>query len=77
MNRYFEETQVFAKALDAKDELAQYRERFYQVEGHIYMDGNSLGLCSKDAEEAVLNMLRVWKENGIFLWNIEEGRYYQ
>ena len=77
MQRQFEGTLKFAQTLDAKDELKSFRERFYQVEGHIYMDGNSLGLCSKDAENAVLDMLRVWKKNGIFLWNIEEGRYYQ
>jgi len=77
MNRHFEGTKAYAQALDAKDALAPFRERFYQVEGHIYMDGNSLGLCSQDAEKAVMDMLHVWKKNGIFLWNIEEGRYYQ
>jgi kynureninase len=77
MDRYFEATLNYAKAQDEKDELAQFRERFHQIEWHIYMDGNSLGLCSRDAETAVLNMLRVWKENGILLWNIEEGHYYQ
>ena len=77
MNRQFEGTLKFAQTQDANDELSFFRERFYQIEGHIYMDGNSLGLCSKDAEASVLSMLRVWKENGILLWNMEEGRYYQ
>ena len=77
MDRQFKGTLSFAQTEDSNDELSSFRERFYQVDGHIYMDGNSLGLCSKEAETAVLNMLRVWKENGIFLWNIEEGRYYQ
>ena len=77
MEERYESSLVYAKTQDAGDELAQFRERFYQIEGHTYMDGNSLGLCSRDAEAAVLDMLRVWKENGIYLWNIEEGRYYQ
>jgi len=77
MEKNFELTPGYAKAQDVKDELAPFRKRFYQVEGHIYMDGNSLGLCSRDAESAVMNMLDVWKKNGIYLWNIEEGRYYQ
>jgi len=77
MERNFKATLAHAQMLDTNDALAHFRDRFYQVEGHIYMDGNSLGLCSRDAEEATINMLRVWKENGIFLWNIEDGRYYQ
>ena len=77
MNNTFEVTPGYAQGQDAADPLSAFRERFYQVEGHIYMDGNSLGLCSRDAETAVLNMLSVWKTNGINLWNIEGGRYYQ
>ena len=41
------------------------------------MDGNSLGLCSRDAEATLMDLLHVWKEQGIKLWNIEDGRYFQ
>jgi kynureninase len=57
-----------AQAWDREDELASFRERFYLTEGGIYMDGNSLGLCSRDAEQAVLNALNEWKTLGIDGW---------
>lgn len=67
----------YAKALDEKDELKAFRDRFYQLEGgKIYMDGNSLGLASKDAEAALLKMLEVWKKQGILIWNVDEGHYF-
>lgn len=31
------------KKLDAADPLASYRERFFLPDGHVYLDGNSLG----------------------------------
>ena len=40
------------------------------------MDGNSLGLCSKDAEKAVLRALSDWKEYGINLWTGAETGYF-
>lgn len=58
----------FALELDAADELASKREFFYVREGQIYMDGNSLGLCSKGAERAVLRALEDWKMHGIGIW---------
>lgn len=67
----------FAKEMDAKDELRSYKERFYLKEGELYMDGNSLGACSKDAEEALLEMLEIWKEEKILLWNFEDGKYFK
>lgn len=66
----------FARELDRLDELHQVRERFYLNEGEIYMDGNSLGLSSKDAEEALLNAFSVWRKEAIKIWGIENGRYF-
>lgn len=66
----------FAKELDQKDEIRQARNRFYLQEGQIYMDGNSLGVCSMDAEEYTLKMLEVWKKEGINIWNVEGGKYF-
>ena len=65
-----------AAALDRQDPLAHVRERFYVKEGQIYMDGNSLGLCSKDAEEAVLRVLSDWKEYGIGVWSGAPTDYF-
>jgi kynureninase len=57
-----------ARELDAADPLAPFRERFYLPEGRIYLDGNSLGLLSRDAEAAVLSSLDDWKRLGIDGW---------
>ena len=67
----------YAKEMDSKDQLKSFKERFYLGEGELYFDGNSLGPYSKDAEEAVNNMLDVWKKEKILMWNIEDGRYFK
>ncbi len=50
-----------AKNLDKKDILSVFRDRFYLLPGKIYMDGNSLGLLSQDAEEVLHRMIDQWK----------------
>ncbi len=57
-----------ALALDAADPLAGFRDRFYLLPGTIYLDGNSLGLLSRDAEAEVLRALDEWKRMGIDGW---------
>ncbi len=59
---------AFADDLDTADPLAGFRERFYLPEDTIYMDGNSLGLMSRDAEEAVLAAMADWKRLAIGGW---------
>ena len=76
MSYKFEAGFAQAEKLDQADPLKDFRRRFYINEGEIYMDGNSLGLCSKDAEAAVLKMLEIWKVNGINMWGIEKGKYF-
>ncbi|MBA3337379.1 MAG: hypothetical protein H0T49_07420, partial [Chloroflexia bacterium] len=49
-----------ALARDAADPLASFRDRFYLQPETIYLDGNSLGLLSRDAEAAVLAALEEW-----------------
>ena len=58
----------FAEKKDKEDRLARYADRFYKLEGRIYMDGNSLGLLSKDAEETLMKALDIWKNDGIDIW---------
>lgn len=58
----------YARALDAADPLASFRERFYLPDDALYFDGNSLGLLSKDAEAVVLSALDQWKRLGIDGW---------
>lgn len=66
----------YALQLDQADPLKGYRERFYINPGEIYMDGNSLGLSSIDAEDALLNLFNVWRKEGIQIWGTENGRYF-
>ena len=62
------QTLEYARSLDQSDELAEFRERFYLPPNTIYMDGNSLGLLSRDAEAAALNAINQWKTLGIEGW---------
>lgn len=57
-----------ARALDAADPLAPFRHRFYLPPDTIYLDGNSLGLLSRDAETAILAALDDWKRLAIDGW---------
>ncbi len=66
----------YARLLDRADALAPLRERFYTVPGRIYMDGNSLGLCSVDAEKAVLRAVEDWKTHGIGIWTGAQTDYF-
>ena len=54
----------------------QLKEQFYLMPDVIYMDGNSLGLCSKPAEARILEALAVWKSAGIDIWQVEQGKYF-
>lgn len=76
MKYEFKDGLDFAKQLDQLDKLHHIRERFYLNEGEIYMDGNSLGLSSKDAEEALLHVFHVWRKEAIKIWGVENSRYF-
>lgn len=60
---------AYAEARDREDPLSAFRARFYIPPGTIYMDGNSLGLLSRDAEEALLGALAQWKQMAIKGWS--------
>ncbi len=64
----FKDGREAAAQIDATDDMASIRERFYVKEGVYYMDGNSLGLLSRDAEQAVLHVVDEWKTLGIDGW---------
>lgn len=66
----------YAEARDREAPLARFRERFYVQAGAIYMDGNSLGLLSIDAEESVLRVLDQWKTLGIGGWLKAEPAWF-
>lgn len=64
----FETSKKFADKLDKEDPLKNYKDRFYIPDDTIYLDGNSLGLLSKDAEQSINRVLNEWKELGIKGW---------
>lgn len=76
MDHKFEEGPEYPKFMDNNDLLGHFRQRFYIREGTIYLCGNSLGLCSKDAEEAALKALEHWKNEGVKIWNCEDSKFY-
>jgi kynureninase len=57
-----------ARDLDQADLLRELRARFHLPPGKIYLDGNSLGLLSVDAEASVLRVLAEWKNRAIDGW---------
>lgn len=57
-----------ARALDARDPLAPFRERFFCDPATLYFDGNSLGLLSRDAEQTLLRSLDQWKRLAARAW---------
>ena len=64
----FELGEEYALRLDEADPLAGYRKRFYGLPGCIYMDGNSLGLMSYDAESTLLRVMDEWRKLGLKGW---------
>lgn len=64
----FQPDAEFAAQLDREDLLACYRDEFYLKPDSIYLDGNSLGLLSKRAEQTLLESLADWRELGIDGW---------
>jgi kynureninase len=66
----------YAKVLDQQDHLSDYRNEFYTKEGTIYLDGNSLGLLSRRAEQSVHLLLQSWKEHAIEGWMSGENPWF-
>jgi kynureninase len=58
----------FARTLDANDPLQSFRQHFYLPGKTIYLNGNSLGLCSREGEASLLHVLKEWKAMGIGGW---------
>lgn len=65
-----------AKEKDDHDVLKKFRDDFYINENSYYMDGNSLGLLSKRAEESLLSILNDWKRSGIEGWASGERPWF-
>jgi kynureninase len=68
MTDEFRNEEKRALEMDEQDLLAVFKNRFYTSEDSLYMDGNSLGLCSKDAEDSVSRVMGEWREKAIGGW---------
>ncbi|MFO8236117.1 MAG: kynureninase [Bacteroidales bacterium] len=68
METYINTQKEFANQLDQKDKLSTFREYFYFPANTIYMDGNSLGLLSKNAEYALKRVMNEWRDLAIKGW---------
>lgn len=69
MNYQFTSDLTQAQKLDQEDPLAKVRDHFFIKPGQIYMDGNSLGLASKEAEASLQKMTQVWQDQAIGMWD--------
>ena len=70
MKRHFETSKEFAIAMDARDPLASYRERFHfpldqKGQPSIYLCGHSLGLQPKTVTAYVEQELNAWAQLGV------------
>ena len=65
-----------AQQLDGADELAGLRGLFHFPPDCIYMDGNSLGLLSNPAEQAVVRALENWKRLAIDGWTGSQDPWF-
>ncbi|WP_070121328.1 kynureninase [Bacillus marinisedimentorum] len=66
----------YAQKLDGEDPLASFRKEFYIKESTTYLDGNSLGLLSKRAEQSLLGIMDSWKTYGIDGWTEGEHPWF-
>ena len=64
-----------AAARDADDPLSGFRERF-DLPSDLYMDGNSLGPISVDAERTLDRVVDEWRERGIEGWTDGEQPWW-
>ena len=68
---------IGSERLDRKDPLAGFRERFVLPDGEYYMDGNSLGLPSTDAADAIERVLGEWRELAIRGWDEADPPWFR
>lgn len=68
--------QLFARNMDEKDVLRNYRSKFHIPPNTIYLDGNSLGLMPIRAEKALNSVMEAWKTRGIDGWTEGEHPWF-
>lgn len=76
MDRIFDVGVDHAEARDASDPLSAFSDRFQLPEDEYYMDGNSLGPLSTDAQRAVEAVLQEWQSLAIRGWEDAEPPWF-
>ena len=76
MTETFSGDHGFALEMDKNDPLRTFRKRFFIPPNTIYMDGNSLGLLSEDAEKSLLRVVNEWRKLGIRGWLEAENPWF-
>jgi len=76
MDEGFSPDRETARARDDADPLTALRDRFHVPEGERYMDGNSLGLLSTDAERTIDRVVDEWRERGIRGWEAADEPWF-
>jgi kynureninase len=76
MSSLFSISREDAAARDADDPLAGFRERF-DPPSDLYMDGNSLGAVSEDAERTLERVVDEWRDRGIEGWTEGEQPWWE
>lgn len=66
----------YAKKMDINDPLSSIREHFFIPNESIYLNGNSLGLLSKEAASSLLRVLDEWKQLGVQGWTHEKHPWF-
>ena len=69
-------TREEAIARDERDPLDGFAERFHTADG-LYLDGNSLGPLSTDAERTLQRVIEEWREEGIHGWTDGEPPWFR
>jgi kynureninase len=62
------QTTPTADDLDARDPLASFAAEFAKPANSIYLDGNSLGLLCRPAEEKLRQALEAWRLRAVLGW---------
>src|SRR5437763_450109 len=62
-------TRAAAQALDERDPLAEFRERFVIDPDLVYLDGNSLGLAPAATLARLREVAAQWGARGVRAWD--------
>ena len=76
MSDAYEFSVDYARKMDANDPLRAYREHFFIPNESIYLNGNSLGLLSKEAASSLLIVLDEWKRLAVQGWTHQEHPWF-